>query len=60
MEEKIQNQLNERILAEADNSRLPCQKAFAIAEETGLETADVGKACNKLEVKIVECQLGCF
>jgi len=60
MEEKKQNQLNERILAEADNSRLPCQKAFAIAEETGLETADVGKACNKLGVKIIECQLGCF
>ncbi len=55
-----QQQLKEMILAEADNSRLPCQKAFAIAAKTGLSTAEVGKTCNELEVKIAECQLGCF
>ena len=55
-----QDKLKERIQAEADNSRLPCRKAIAIAEEAGLKPADVGKACNELEVKIVECQLGCF
>ncbi len=55
-----QDKLKERIQAEADNSRLPCRKAFAIAEEAGLKPAEVGKACNELEVKIVECQLSCF
>ncbi len=54
------DQLKDKILAAADNSKLPCQKAFAIAEETGLKTAEVGKACNELGVKIFDCQLGCF
>ncbi len=53
-------QLKDKILAAADNSKLPCQKAFAIAEEAGLETAEVGKTCNELGVKIIGCQLGCF
>ncbi len=60
MEQEKQKQLRDRILAEAENSKLPCKIAFAIAAETGLETSEVGKACNELGVKIVECQLGCF
>jgi len=55
-----ENQLKERIMVEADNFRLPCKKAFALAEEVGCETAEVGRACNELGVKVVECQLGCF
>ena len=53
-------QLKDKILSTAENSKLPCQKAFAIAEETGLTRAEVGKACNELGVKIFDCQLGCF
>ncbi len=60
MDQDKKKRLQERILAEADNAKLPCQKAFAIAEETGSEKAEVGRVCNELEVKIAECQLGCF
>lgn len=60
MVQEKQEKLQELILAEAENSSLPCRKAFAIAEETGLGKGEVGKTCNELGVKIVECQLGCF
>ncbi len=55
-----QKELKERISSEAENSKLLCSKAFAIAAETGLTPAEVGRACNELDVKIVSCQLGCF
>lgn len=60
MEQKKQKELKERILFEAENLKMPCKKAFAIASEVDCPLADVGKACNETGVKIVGCQLGCF
>jgi hypothetical protein len=50
----------ERILKDAPKMHLSCRKAFAIAEDTGLPPAELGKLCNELKVKIMHCQLGCF
>lgn len=55
-----QQELKDRILREAEDLKLPCSKAFNIVKDTGSTTAEVGKACNELEVKIISCQLGCF
>jgi hypothetical protein len=53
--------LLDAVRAEAgDEKRLPCARAFAIAEELGLTPAHVGRACDELGVKIFGCQLGCF
>lgn len=60
MSPEKQKELKELILSEAENAKLPCSRAFAIAAETGSNTAEVGRACNELDVKIVSCQLGCF
>ena len=46
--------------AAGDEKRLDCERAFAIADELGLTPAQVGRACNELEIKIFGCQLGCF
>jgi hypothetical protein len=46
--------------AAGDDERLPCTRAFALADELGVKVAEVGRACNELGVKIVGCQLGCF
>ena len=46
--------------AAGDEKRLACAAAFALADEFGVTPAQVGRACNELEVKVVGCQLGCF
>ncbi len=55
-----QKELRERILFEAERSKLSCRKAFIIAAEVGVPLSAIGKTCNEINVKIVGCQLGCF
>lgn len=40
--------------------RLPCERAFAIAERLGVPVGRVGAACEAMEIRISDCQLGCF
>ena len=60
MEWEKQKELQERILFEAENLKLPCHKAFIIASEVDCPLAEVGKSCNEAGIKVVGCQLGCF
>ncbi len=39
---------------------LACPAAFRIAEEFSVDIVSIGQLCNKLKIKIVQCQLGCF
>jgi molybdate transport system regulatory protein len=43
-----------------DEKQLPCAAAFKIARDLDVPTAEVGRMCNELGIKIVGCQLGCF
>jgi molybdate transport system regulatory protein len=43
-----------------EEKRLPCAEAFKIAAALEGAIAQVGKACDELQIKIVGCQLGCF
>jgi len=53
--------LIETIKAQAgDEKYLACADAHAIADDLDVSLADVGRACNELGIKIVQCQLGCF
>lgn len=40
--------------------KLPCAKAFQLAEEFNVPPARVGRICNDNNIKISNCQLGCF
>ena len=53
-------ELDEKIRASIVNGKLPCASAFKIAEQLHVSTKEVGEACNKLDLKISSCQLGCF
>ncbi len=55
-----ENELEEKIKASLVNGRLPCSVAFKIAKELKVGPRAVGDACNKLKIKISNCQLGCF
>lgn len=54
------DEIKKRILEQAPEGRLPCIMAFKIAREHNSSVAEVGRLCNELKIKIVNCQLGCF
>ena len=39
---------------------LSCSEAFAVADEVGCDLPDVMRVCERIGIKIVRCQLGCF
>ena len=43
-----------------DEKRLACADAFRIAQDLDVPLAEVGRACNELGIKMMQCQLGCF
>ncbi len=49
-----------KIKASLVNGKLPCAGAFKIAKQLNVSTKEVGEVCNKLNLKISSCQLGCF
>ncbi len=56
----MNNQLEARIKASLINGRLPCPAAFTIAKDLNLELKEVGKAVDKLGIRVSDCQLGLF
>jgi hypothetical protein len=44
----------------AQDGRLTCHEARALAERLGVDYGAVGQACNELNIKIHACELGCF
>jgi hypothetical protein len=48
------------IEAAQENNRLPCQRAWQIADDRNLPRLEVGRACESLQVRICRCQLGAF
>jgi hypothetical protein len=54
------NEVKARIQAAAPNGRIPCAAAFKLAEELGITRSRLGELLNELNIKISQCQLGCF
>jgi len=39
---------------------LACKEALAVAARLDVAPSRVGKVCNQNEIRIINCQLGCF
>jgi hypothetical protein len=53
--------LKQKIMEKLSNDgKLACKDAFKIAEQFNIDLASVGEECNKMNIKIMGCQLGCF
>jgi len=52
--------LEEAIKSKAKDGKIPCAVCFKIAEDLGISKRDLGKTLNELNVRISQCQLGCF
>ena len=53
-------ELKDRIRAAAPEGKIPCARAFLLAQELDLSKARLGDLFNELKIKIIQCQLGCF
>ena len=40
--------------------RLSCAEAFRLAARFGVKVREIGNICNTNEIRICNCQLGCF
>jgi len=58
--QSVEPELEEAIRRELVNGRLPCAAAWQLAGQRGLARLEVTSACNKLGLKISQCQLGAF
>ena len=52
--------LKEAINAALVNDRLPCERAWQIADDLQLTRIEVARACESLCIRINQCQLGAF
>ncbi len=54
--DKLESALAER----AVDGRIPCKVALATANEHNVSPKVVGEALDRMDIRIVNCQLGCF
>ena len=54
--EKLEKAVREK----AKEGKLPCAMCFKIAEEFGISKKEMGEVLNDLNIRISQCQLGCF
>ncbi len=47
-------------LREDNKKILACAQAVKLSKEHDISLKEIGEICNRLGVKVIECQLGCF
>ncbi len=57
---EIATALAERLQAAMINRQLPCSAAFEIAGKLKVSRKQVGDTATKLNIRLIDCQLGCF
>lgn len=60
MKEDVTNRIKDAATEIDGQGKLPCKKAFQLAEELNLSLKELGDICNAEDIKIIRCQLGCF
>jgi hypothetical protein len=43
-----------------DRKQLTCVEAFKLAKSFEVEPIEIGRICNRHDIRICKCQLGCF
>ena len=55
-----EQQLREQIRQIARGGQAPCRALLDLAARTGTPPREVGRLCDEMNVRISNCQLGCF
>jgi hypothetical protein len=56
----MREKIREEVRNAAINGRLSCEKAHELGKKLGVTLQEIGAVCNDLNIKIKDCQLGCF
>lgn len=59
-EERLKELIACAAFEEGGRKKLACAEAFKLAAEHNIELLDIARVCNQENIKICECQLGCF
>jgi len=54
--EKIEKAIKEK----SKDGKIPCAICFKIAEDFGISKREMGQILNEINIRISQCQLGCF
>lgn len=57
---EVEPRIREALLQAAPEGRITCEAARKLAETLGVDPGQIGAACNRLNIKIKGCALGCF
>ena len=57
---EVDETLETAISASLMDGRLPCEKAWQIADSAKMERIEISRACEALGVKVCKCQIGAF
>jgi len=60
MPEDVPQKVIDAVKKAAVDNKIDCERAQALAGELGVPMLVVGRALNLLNIKIEQCQLGCF
>jgi hypothetical protein len=58
--EEVKKEVLENSFEEKGKKRLKCEDALRIAAKYQLKPHKIGGVCNRNDIKIAACQLGCF
>lgn len=58
--EELINEVLNLSFKDGEIIKLTCAGAFSIAEKFGIKPLEVGNICNDRNIRICNCQLGCF
>jgi len=56
----MNEELKKELVGKASDGQIPCSVARKIAEDLNIPYKEVGDAANDLNIRIKNCQLGCF
>jgi len=58
--ERLTEEVSNASVEKNDKRALSCADAFRLAGEFDAELPDIFRICNQQDIRIVQCQLGCF
>lgn len=60
MSEETGTAIREIVIEKAVDGRIPCAVLRKAAEDLGVSYKEAGAAANDAEIKVANCELGCF
>lgn len=60
MKPEEKNVMEQKVKEKAREGKLACAQAFQLADEFDVTLREIGRVADRLNIKIYNCQLGCF